>query len=62
LPPREALIVRLRYGLHAGEGCSLRDIGRRLNLSAERVRQIEASALARLRASGTLAVLRPFVG
>ncbi|MBU9357982.1 sigma-70 family RNA polymerase sigma factor [Burkholderia multivorans] len=62
LPPREALIVRLRYGLHAGEGCSLRDIGRRLNLSAERVRQIEASALARLRASDALAVLRPFVG
>ncbi|HDR9057956.1 TPA: sigma-70 family RNA polymerase sigma factor, partial [Burkholderia vietnamiensis] len=57
LPAREATVLRLRYGLHADEGCSLRDIGRQLNLSAERVRQIEASALARLRASNGLDVL-----
>jgi RNA polymerase sigma factor (sigma-70 family) len=61
LPQREAMVLKLRYGLHADEGCSLRDIGRQLNLSAERVRQIEASALARLRASDALAVLRPFI-
>nr|WP_321923881.1 sigma-70 family RNA polymerase sigma factor [Burkholderia sp. BCC1998] len=61
LPPREATVLRLRYGLHADEGCSLRDIGRQLNLSAERVRQIEASALARLRASDALGVLRSFI-
>ncbi|PFH20202.1 sigma-70 family RNA polymerase sigma factor [Burkholderia sp. JKS000303] len=61
LPPREAMVLRLRYGLHAGEGCSLRDIGRHLNLSAERVRQIEASALDRLRASDTLGVLRSLI-
>ncbi|WP_175796563.1 sigma-70 family RNA polymerase sigma factor [Burkholderia anthina] len=61
LPPREAMVLRLRYGLHAGEGCSLRDIGRHLNLSAERVRQIEASALDRLRASDALGVLRSFI-
>lgn len=61
LPAREATVLRLRYGLHADEGCSLRDIGRQLNLSAERVRQIEASALARLRASNGLDVLRAFI-
>ncbi|RQR37413.1 RNA polymerase subunit sigma-70 [Burkholderia sp. Bp9142] len=61
LPPREAMVLRLRYGLHTDEGCSLRDIGRQLNLSAERVRQIEASALARLRASDALDVLRSFI-
>ncbi|WP_082725296.1 sigma-70 family RNA polymerase sigma factor [Burkholderia sp. RF4-BP95] len=61
LPPREAMVLRLRYGLHADEGCSLRDIGRQMNLSAERVRQIEASALTRLRASDALGVLRSFI-
>ncbi|WP_081060132.1 sigma-70 family RNA polymerase sigma factor [Burkholderia territorii] len=61
LPPREATVLRLRYGLHADEGCSLRDIGRQMNLSAERVRQIEASALTRLRASDALGVLRSFI-
>ncbi|WP_196491502.1 sigma-70 family RNA polymerase sigma factor [Burkholderia diffusa] len=61
LPPREAMVLRLRYGLHADEGCSLRDIGRQMNLSAERVRQIEASALTRLRASDALDVLRSFI-
>ncbi|KHK57117.1 RNA polymerase sigma 70 [Burkholderia sp. A9] len=61
LPPREAMVLRLRYGLHTDEGCSLRDIGRQLNLSAERVRQIEASALARLRASDGLGILRSFI-
>ncbi|MBY4771690.1 sigma-70 family RNA polymerase sigma factor [Burkholderia ambifaria] len=61
LPPREAMVLKLRYGLHTDEGCSLREIGRQLNLSAERVRQIEASALARLRASDTLGLLRSFI-
>nr|WP_175924202.1 sigma-70 family RNA polymerase sigma factor [Burkholderia latens] len=61
LPPREATVLRLRYGLYTDEGCSLRDIGRQLNLSAERVRQIEASALARLRESDALGALRSFI-
>ncbi|MBR8363913.1 sigma-70 family RNA polymerase sigma factor [Burkholderia sp. AU19243] len=61
LPSREATVLRLRYGLQTDEGCSLRDIGRQLNLSAERVRQIEAAALARLRASDALGALRSFI-
>ncbi|RQS66895.1 RNA polymerase subunit sigma-70 [Burkholderia sp. Bp8963] len=62
LPAREATILRLRYGIGADDGYSLRDIGRQLNLSAERVRQIEASALERIRASDALPGLRSFIG
>ncbi|MBF5012384.1 sigma-70 family RNA polymerase sigma factor [Burkholderia pseudomultivorans] len=61
LPAREATVLRLRYGIGTADGVSLRDIGRQLNLSAERVRQIEASALERIRASGALHGLRSFM-
>src|SRR5262245_4248507 len=49
LTPREALILRLRYGLDAHEPHSLQEIGDRLNISRERVRQLEKQALAKLR-------------
>jgi RNA polymerase primary sigma factor len=49
LTEREALIVRLRYGLDAYEPQSLRDIGDVLGISRERVRQIEKQAFAKLR-------------
>jgi RNA polymerase sigma factor (sigma-70 family) len=49
LPAREALIVRLRYGLDADEPQTLQEIGDVLGLSRERVRQLEKRAFARLR-------------
>jgi len=49
LTEREALIVRLRYGLDADESHSLQDIGDVLGLSRERVRQLEKQAFAKLR-------------
>ncbi|RQS25359.1 RNA polymerase subunit sigma-70 [Burkholderia sp. Bp8992] len=49
LPAREAWILRLRYGIDVENEYSLREIGRQLNLSAERVRQLEVSALERIR-------------
>ena len=49
LTEREALIVRLRYGLDAYEPQSLQDIGNVLGISRERVRQIEKQAFAKLR-------------
>jgi RNA polymerase primary sigma factor len=49
LTEREALIVRLRYGLDADEPHSLQDIGDVLGISRERVRQLEKQAFAKLR-------------
>ena len=49
LSPREAHILRARFGLDTGEVRTLEDIGRELQLSRERVRQIEGRALAKLR-------------
>jgi RNA polymerase primary sigma factor len=49
LPPREALVVRLRYGLPGGEVHTLKQIGEKLGITRERVRQIENQALRRLR-------------
>jgi RNA polymerase primary sigma factor len=48
LPPRERDVVVLRYGIGGGEPEALREIGRRMGITQERVRQIESRALARL--------------
>ena len=50
LNERERMIIRARYGLEGPEQ-SLRQIGERIGLSAERVRQIEQRALGKLRAA-----------
>ncbi len=49
LPPRQALVLRLRYGIGVEEPHTLDAIGRQLGLSRERIRQIEEQALNRLR-------------
>src|SRR5579862_2677676 len=48
LPDRQRAVLILRYGLDHAEPCTLEDIGRRLGLTRERVRQIEVDALQRL--------------
>ena len=58
LPDREREIVRLRYGLGGEEPKSLDEIGRRLGLTRERVRQIEGQALERLALSREIEALR----
>lgn len=46
---RERMILEYRAGLHGGKPRTLRDVGARMNLTGERVRQIEIRALVRLR-------------
>jgi RNA polymerase sigma factor (sigma-70 family) len=49
LTERERQILRLRYGLDRGEPRTLEEVGAELSLTRERIRQIERSALAKLR-------------
>jgi RNA polymerase primary sigma factor len=58
LPEREREVVILRYGLSGGEPRPLREIGRRLGITQERVRQIESRALDRLAREREIAALR----
>ncbi len=45
---READVIRKRFGLNMGDPMTLKDIGKELNLSRERIRQIEGDALRKL--------------
>ncbi len=49
LPPREARVLRLRYGLENGRVYTLEEVGQKFGLTRERIRQIENKALRRLR-------------
>ena len=49
LPPREAKILQLRYGLLDGQAYTLEEVGRKMGVTRERIRQIESQALSRLR-------------
>jgi RNA polymerase primary sigma factor len=62
LPPREVRILQLRYGLLDGQAYTLEEVGRKVGVTRERVRQIEAQALNRLRAPGIRRQLRDYLG
>jgi len=51
LSPREANIIKLRFGLDGCEKCSLEELGKRYNVTRERIRQLEQNALRQLRSS-----------
>jgi RNA polymerase primary sigma factor len=58
LPERERAVVEMRYGISGAEPTPLREIGRQLGITPERVRQIESKALGRLGRMRELDALR----
>ncbi|HNY19026.1 MAG TPA: sigma-70 family RNA polymerase sigma factor [Flexilinea sp.] len=62
LPPREVRILQLRYGLLDGQAYTLEEVGRKMGVTRERVRQIEAQALSRLRHPTVRKILRDYLG
>ena len=58
LTPRERLVLQLRFGLNNSQAHPLEQVGRELGITRERVRQIEAGALAKLRQPPVLERLR----
>ena len=58
LPDREREVVLMRYGMQGGDPAPLREIGRQLGITPERVRQIESRALGRLAHMRELQALR----
>jgi RNA polymerase primary sigma factor len=62
LTPREQQLLRLRFGMDGGPGQTLEEVGKSFNLSRERVRQIEAAALKKLRAISEERDLGSYIG
>jgi RNA polymerase primary sigma factor len=63
LTDREQVIIRMRFGLNqTGEEYTLEEIGRHLGVTRERIRQIEARALAKLRHPAISSKLKSFLG
>ena len=60
LSERERTVLELRFGLKDGYERTLEEVGRKLNVTRERVRQIEAKALKKLRHPGRIKQLEGF--
>ena len=60
LNPREAQVLRLRYGIGTNKDHTLEEVGHALGLTRERVRQIEAAAIRKLRGKDVAMMLRDF--
>lgn len=61
LPPREFRVLQLRYGLMDGKVHTLEEVGRKMGVTRERVRQIEGQALRRLRHPKIRRMLREYL-
>ena len=62
LSPREARILRMRFGLRDGRAHTLEEVGQKFGLTRERIRQIEHQALDRLRHPHRSQQLRDYLG
>jgi RNA polymerase primary sigma factor len=61
LTPREARVLRMRFGIGGKSNHTLEEVGEHFAVTRERIRQIEAKALQRLRRRGTAQHLRSFI-
>ena len=61
LTPREKNVLRLRFGLMDGRARTLEEVGRSFNVTRERIRQIEAKALRKLRHPARSKKLKDFL-
>ena len=62
LTPREAKVLKLRFGLEDGKARTLEEVGRQFQVTRERIRQIEAKALRKLRHPSRSKKLRDYMG
>ena len=62
LTPREAKVLKLRFGLEDGKSRTLEEVGSQFNVTRERIRQIEAKALRKLRHPSRSKKLRDYMG
>jgi len=62
LSPREAMVLKMRYGLIDGKAKTLEEVGQYFNVTRERIRQIEVKALRKLRHPSRSKHLKVFMG
>ena len=61
LTPREEQVLKLRFGLEDGRPRTLEEVGKQFNITRERIRQIEAKALRKLRHPSRSKPLRDYL-
>lgn len=61
LPDREKLIIEMRFGLNGYQSSTLEQVGEKLNLTKERIRQLEASAIKKLRNPARASLLKDYL-
>jgi len=60
LTPREEQVLKMRFGLESGTECTLEEVGKRFSVTRERIRQIQANALKKLRHRSHKRILSDF--
>ena len=61
LPPREAKVLRMRYGIDTGTDLTLEEVGKQFDVTRERIRQIESKAMNKLRHASRADRLKTFL-
>ena len=61
LTPREAKVLRMRFGIEMNTDHTLEDVGKQFDVTRERIRQIEAKSLRKLRHPSRSESLRSFI-